>query len=158
MIDPELTTLIARPRAWQRWQRWPGVVLLGAGLWSAVYGLDPAGLAFIAVGLWGTSEFWRGIRVTGDRLIAQGRFTRRVVPLAEILQVGQSPSQTVWVQARGRRTIALHQAETRTDVPGSLPEIHDRLRELAEEAGAALDPPLLEPRHPPKPSTPLFGW
>ena len=158
MIDPELTTLIAKPRAWQRWQRWPALVLLAAGLWSAVFGLEPAGLAFIAIGVWGTAEFWRGIRVTGDRLIAQGRLTRRVVPLPAILQVGYSTSQTVWVQARGMRTIALHMAETRTDVPGSLSDIHDRLRELAEGAGAALDPPLHEPQHPPKPSTPFFGW
>lgn len=154
----ELTTLIARPRAWQRTQRWPGVLLLAIGLWAGLVGGEPAALAFIAVGFWGTAEFWRGIRVTGDRLIAQGRLRRRTIPLADILQVGQSPSRTVWVQARGMRTVVLHMAEKRIDEPGSLVEIHDRLRELADEAGATLDPPLEGPLHPPRPATPFFGW
>ena len=158
MSDTELTTLIARPRAWQRIQRWPGVFLLGLGLWSGLFGSEPGALFFIAVGFWGTAEFWRGIRVTGDRLIAQGRLRRRTVALADVLQVGQSPSRTVWVQARGTRTLVLHMAETRIDEPGLLPEIHDRLRELAEEAGATLDPPLEAPQHPPRPATPFFGW
>lgn len=158
MSDTGLTTLIARPRAWQRMQRWPGALLLGIGLWSGLWSQEPGGLAFAGIGFWGTAEFWRGIRVTGDRLIAQGRLRRRTIPLAEILQVGQSPSRTVWVQARGMRTIVLHMAESRIDAPGSLPEIHDRLRELAAEAGAALDPPLETPAHPPRPTTPFFGW
>lgn len=157
-MDAELTTLIAKPRAWQRIQRWPGAFLLGIGLWSGIVGAEPAALAFVAVGFWGTAEFWRGLRVTGDRLIAQGRLRRRTIELADLLQVGQSPSRTVWVQSRGRRTVALHMAETRTDAPGSLSDIHDRLRELAEAAGAALDPPLDGPHQPPRPATPFFGW
>ena len=158
-MDAELTTLIARPSAWQRAQRWPGALLLGVGLWSMAYGFEPAALLFIAVGVWGISEFWRGIRVSGDRLIAQGRVWRRTVPLIEFRQVGTSPSRTVWVQARGRRTIVLHMAETRTDVTGgSVVDIAERLRELAQEAGATLDPPLDGPTRPPRPSTPFFGW
>lgn len=158
MSDTVLTTLVAKPRAWQRIQRWPGAFLLAVGLWSGLFGQEPAALALIAVGFWGSAEFWRGIRVTGGRLIAQGRLRRRTLPLADILQVGQSPSRTVWVQVRGRRTVVLHMAETRIDAPGSLSEIADRLRELAEKAGATLDPPLAAPQHPPRPATPLFGW
>ncbi len=158
MSDTELTTLIAKPPRWQGIQRWPGAFLLGAGLWSGLFAQDPAALLFLALGFWGTAEFWRGIRVTGDRLVAQGRLRRRTIPLADVLQVGHSPSRTVWVQVRGMRTIALHMAETRIDESGGLSEIHDRLRELAAEAGATLDPPLEEPRQPPRPSTPFFGW
>lgn len=158
MIDPDLTTLIARPRSWQRIQRWPGVLLLAGGLWSLFYQLEVAALAFIAVGFWGTAEFWRGIRVTGDRLIAHGRTARRTVPLVEILQVGSTPSRSVWVRARGRRTLVLHMAEQRTDQPGTIGDIRDRLRELAEQAGADLDPPLDGPQRPPRPATPFFGW
>lgn len=158
MSDTELTTLVAKPRSWQRIQRWPGVFLLAIGLWSGLVGQEPAALAFVGIGFWGTAELWRGIRVTGDRLVAQGRLRRRTVPLADILQVSQSPSRTVWVQARGMRTVVLHMAETRIDRPGSLPEIADRLRELAAEAGAPLDPPLENPQHPPRPATPFFGW
>lgn len=158
MIDPELTTLIAKPRRWQRVQRWPGVLLLGAGLWSVVFGLEIVSLGFIAVGFWGTAEFWRGIRVTGDRLIAQGRASRRTVPLAEILQVGSSPSKAVWVQAKGRRTLVLHMAEVRPGMPGSIVDIRDRLRELAEEAGADLDAAPEGPQRAPRPATPFFGW
>lgn len=157
-MDTELTTLIARPRAWQRMLRWPGALLMAAGLWSTLVEGEPGGLAFLAVGFWGTAEFWRGIRVTGDTLIAQGRLQRRRVPLADVLQIGQSPSRTVWVQAKGTRTLALHMAETRTDVRGSLDDIHDRLRELATAAGATLDPPLEAHRNPPRPTTPFFGW
>lgn len=157
-MDSELTTLIAKPPAWQRLQRWPGVVLLALGLWAGMVGREPGALAFIAVGFWGTSEFWRGIRVTGDTLIAQGRLQRRRIPLADVLQVGQSPSRTVWVQAKGTRTVVLHMAETRTDVPGSLIDIHDRLRELATAAGATLDPPIEARQRPPRPATPFFGW
>jgi len=157
-MDPDLTTLIAKPRPWQRVQRWPGAFLLALGLWSALVGREPAGLAFVAVGFWGTAEFWRGVRVSGDRMIAQGRLRRITVPLADFLQVGQSPSRTVWVQAKGVRTLALHMAESRVDVEGSLGDIRDRLRELAEEAGATLDPPLETLQHPPRPATPFFGW
>ena len=158
MSDTELTTLIARARGWQRHQRWPGALLLAVGLWSTLVGREPAGLAFVAVGFWGTAEFWRGLRVTGDRMIARGRLRQVTVPLADVLQVGQSPSRTVWVQARGRRTLVLHMAETRIDVAGSLDDIRDRLRELAEAAGASLDPPLEGLHHPPRPATPFFGW
>ena len=157
-MDAELTTLIARPRTWQRTQRWPGVLLLAVGVYSLVFGLEPASLAFVAVGFWGTAEFWRGIRVTGDTLVAQGRITRRRIPLAEILQVGTSPSRTVWVQSRGRRTVVLHMAESRVDEPGTIVDIEERLRELATRAGATLDEPLEERRRPPRPSTPFFGW
>lgn len=157
-MDSELTTLIARPRAWQRTQRWPGAFLTGIGLWSLLFGAEPAGLAFVAIGGWGTAEFWRGIRVTGDTLVAQGRISRRTIPLAEVLQVGTSPSRTVWVQSKGRRTVVLHMAEARTDQPGTIRDIEERLRELAAAAGADLDEPLDEPRRAPRPSTPFFGW
>lgn len=157
-MDDELTTLIARPAAWQRVQRWPSAFLLALGAWSMVFGFEPAGLLVAVVGLWGTAEFWRGIRVTGDRMIAQGRIRRHTVPLVEILQVGVSPARTVWVQARGRRTLVLHMAESRTDEQGNVHDVQERLRELATAAGATLDPPLDDLTHPPRPSTPFFGW
>jgi hypothetical protein len=157
-MDPELTTLIARPRAWQRWSRWPGVLLLVVGLWSLAYGFEPLALAVIAVGFWGTSEIWRGVRVTGDTLIAQGRLSRRSIPLAEIAQVGRAKFGAVWVRPCEGRTLVLHQAELRMDEPGTIPDIEARLRELAQEAGAELGPELEEPMQPPRPSTPFFGW
>jgi hypothetical protein len=157
-MDAELTTLIAKSRAWQRWSRWPGVALLVVGLWSLVYGFEPLVLVVVAVGLWGTSEIWRGVRVTGDTLMAQGRVSRRNIPLAEIAQVGRARFGGVWVQPRGGRTLVLHQAELRMDQPGTIPDIEARLRELAAEAGADLGPELDEPTPPPKPATPFFGW
>jgi hypothetical protein len=156
-IDPGVTTLIARAPAWQRVQRWPGLLLLLAGLWSLVFGFEPAALLFVAVGFWGTSEFWRGLRVTGDTLVAQGRLVRKRVPLADVLQVGQTPWRSLWLQARGRRTLVLRMAEVRTDEKGGLVEVEERLRELAVAAGATLDEPLEERTHPPRPRTPVFG-
>ena len=157
-METELTTLIAKPRGWQRWSRWPGVVMAAAGLWSLAFDWEPGVLILVALGLWCTAEFWRGVRVTGDTLIAQGRFVRRTLPLAEIRQVGVGPMGAPWVQPREGTTLVLHMAETRIDQPGSVPEIHHRLRELAEEAGADLEPALDGKERPPRPSTPFFGW
>lgn len=157
-MEAELTTLIAKPRAWQRWNRWPGAIILAVGLWSMLYGFEPIALVLVAVGFWGASEIWRGIRVTGDTLIAQGRLTRRTLPLAEIRQVGRSRMGAVWVQPREGRTMVLHQAEVRMDDTGALPEIEARLRELAEAAGAELEAELAADVKPPKPATPFFGW
>jgi len=156
--DTELTTLIAKPRTWQRVQRWPSVLLLAIGIWATLFSREPAGLVFVALGYWGTAEFWRGVHVTGDRMVAQGRVRRITVPLADFLQVGLSPSRTVWVQSRGRRTVMLNMAERRVDAEGSLVDIHDRLRELAEAAGATLDPPLDGLHRAPRPATVFFGW
>lgn len=156
-IEPGLTTLIARAPAWQRVQRWPALLLLVAGLWSFAFGVEPAALLFVAVGFWGTAEFWRGLRVTGDTVVAQGRVARRKVPLVDVLQVGQSPGRTLWLQAKGQRTLVLRMAEVRTDEKGGLVDIQERLRELAAAAGATLDEPLEERIAPPRPRTPLFG-
>lgn len=157
-MDTELTTLIAKPRSWQRVQRWPSALLLALGIGATLFSREPAGLVFVALGYWGTAEFWRGVRVTGDRMVAQGRVRRITVPLSDFLQVGLSPSRTVWVQARGRRTLVLNMAERRVDTEGSLVDIHDRLRELAEDAGASLDPPLDGLHRPPRPAMWFFGW
>jgi hypothetical protein len=157
-METELTTLIAKPRGWQRWSRWPGVLMVAAGLWSLTFEREAGVLLLVAFGLWCTAEFWRGARVTGDTLIAQGRLVRRTLPLAEIRQVGVGPMGAPWVQPREGMTLVLHMAETRIDQPGSVPEIHDRLRELAEEAGADLEPALDDEARPPRPSTPFFGW
>jgi hypothetical protein len=157
-LEPGLTTLIARAPAWQRAQRWPGLLLLAAGLWSFVFGVEPGALLFVAVGFWGTAEFWRGLRVTGDTLVAQGRVVRKKLPLADVLQVGITPGRVVWVQSKGRRTLVLRMAETRVDQPGSHVVIEQRLRELAEAAGATLDGPFEERLPAPRPRTPFFGW
>ncbi len=157
-LEPGLTTLIARAPRWQRVQRWPGLLLLGAGLWSLTFGLEPAALPVLLIGFWATAEFWRGARVTGDTLVAQGRLMRRTVPLADVLQVGVSSARVVWVQAKGRRTLVLRMAESRVDQKGGFVDIAERLRELAEQAGASLDAPLEERAPAPRPRTPLFGW
>ncbi len=156
-LEPGLTTLVARAPAWQRVQRWPAALLLLAGLWSLVFGVEPVALLFVVVGFWGTAEFWRGLRVTGDQVVAQGRFVRRTVPLDEVLQVGQSPARSLWLQSKGRRTLVLRMAEVRADEKGGLADIQARLLELAAAAGATLDEPLEERTRPPRPRTPLFG-
>jgi hypothetical protein len=157
-METELTTLIAKPRGWQRWTRWPGAAMVAVGLWSLAYDWEPAALVLVAVGLWCTAEFWRGVRVTGDTLIAQGRVVRRTLPLTEFRQVGVGPMGAPWVQPREGTTLVLHMAETRIDERGSVADIHDRLRELAAEAGADLEPPLEDEQRPPRPSTPFYGW
>lgn len=157
-LEPGVTTLIARAPAWQRVQRWPGLLLLVAGLWSFAFGVEPAALLFVAVGFWGTAEFWRGVTVTGDVLTARGRLSQRRLPLADVLRTGITPGRTLWVQARGRRTLVLRMAEVRVDQPGGVVDVEERLRELARRAGAGLDAPLEDRVAPPRPRTPLFGW
>ena len=158
MSEPGLTTLIAGPRGWQRVQRWPGALLLAVGLWSLQYGLEPVALVTVAVGFWGTAEFWRGARVTGAVLVAQGRVSRRTLPLAGVRQVGHTSTGTAWVRPARGRTLVLQMAETRLDQPGSGPEIAAVLREQAEQAGARLEPALDDPTGPPRPATTFFGW
>ena len=158
MSEAELTTLIAGPKGWQRVQRWPGALLLAAGLWSLRYDLEPVALATIAVGFWGTAEFWRGARVTGAVLLARGRLSWRTLPLAEVRQVGHTATGTAWVRPVRGRTLVLQMAETRLDRPGSGPEIAAALREQAEQAGADLETTLQEQADPPRPATPFFGW
>ena len=156
-MDTELTTLMAHARGWQRMQRWPGLVILLVGLWSLLY-LEPWGLVFVLVGFWGTAEFWRGVRVTGDVLRAQGRITRRLLPLDRIRQVALAPGRTLWVRPSDGRTVLLPMAEVRVDREGSVEDVRDRLRELATEAGADLEPRLEAPQQPPRPATLVFGW
>ena len=158
MAETELTTLTARPRAWQRAQRWPGVLLLAVGLWSLRFGFEPLALAFVAVGLWGTAEFWRGARVTGATLLATGRISRRRMRLADVRQVGITAARTVWVQPHRGRTLVLAMAEARVDQPGAAREIADALREQAAAAGADLEPEPEELLRPPRPTTSFFGW
>ena len=158
MDEPVLTTLIAGPRGWQRVQRWPGAVLLAAGLWSFRFGLDPVALGSVTVGFWGVAEFWRGIRVTGGVLVARGRLSWRTLPLAEVRQVGHTSDGTPWVRPRHGRTLVLQMAERRVDRPGSGPEIAAALREQAEQAGADLEPGPEAATGPPRPATPVFGW
>jgi hypothetical protein len=157
--EPGLTTLVAGPRGWQRVQRWPGALLLAAGLWSLRYGLEPVALASVAVGFWGTAEFWRGARVTGGVLVARGRVSRRVLSLAEVRQVGHTSAGVPWVRPVHGRTLVLSMAEARLDQPGAGREIAAALREQAEQAGAHLEPAAdEEPAEPPRPATPFFGW
>lgn len=158
MAEAELTTLMARPRSWQRVQQWPGLLLLLAGLWSLRFDVHPVALGAIVVGFWCTAEFWRGLRVTGATLVAQGRMSRRTLPLSEVRQVGLASERTVWVQPRSGRTLVLPMAETRVDRPGTPRDIADALREQAAAAGAELDPEPDDHRRPPRPSTPVFGW
>lgn len=158
MSEPELTTLIAGPKRWQRVQRWPGALLLAVGLWSLQYGLEPVALATVAVGFWGVAEFWRGARVTGAVLVARGRVSWRTVPLAGVRQVGHTSTGTAWVRPARGRTLVLQMAETRLDQPGSAADIAAALREQAEQAGADLEPAPEQPSDPPRPATPFFGW
>lgn len=158
MTGVEVTTLAAGPRGWQRAQRWPAVLLLVAGLWSLRFGVEPVALAAMAVGLWGLGEFWRGIRVTDGVLVAQGRVSRRRLPLVEVDEVGHTSTGTPWVRPREGRTLVLQMAEKRLDQPGKGPEIAAALREQAVQAGADLGPAAGGPGPPPRPSTPVFGW
>lgn len=157
MIDEELTSLIARPRRWQRAQRWPGALILAAGVWGLAF-LQVEALLFVVVGFWGTAEFWREARVTGDRLIAQGRVSRRTLRLAAIRQVWLAPGRDVWVQPVEGKTLVLNMAEVRTDAPGDAVAVCERIRELAAAAGADLEPPPEAWIKPPPPATVVFGW
>ena len=93
-----------------------------------------------------------------DQLVAQGRVSRRTVPLAEVRQVGHTATGTPWVRPAQGRTLVLQMAETRLDQPGAGREVGEALREQAARAGADLEPALDGAARPPRPATPFFGW
>ena len=121
-------------------QRWPGALLLAAGLWSLRYGLEPVALATVAVGFWGVAEFWRGARVTGGVLVARGRVSWRTLPLAEVRQVGHTSTGTAWVRPAAAGRSCSRWPRPGSTSPGPDAEIAAALREQAEQAGADLEP------------------
>ena len=91
-------------------------------------------------------------------LVARGRLSWRVMPLAEVRQVGHTAARVAWVRPVHGRTLVLQMAEARLDQPGAGREIAAALREQAGQAGARLEPALEDASEPPRPATPVFGW
>lgn len=90
----------------------------------------------------------RRCTLDGARLVAQGRFTRRVVPLADLTQVAVARGSTIWVKANhplaGNDPVCLLPMASKdpsvdgTNVP--IAESVLRIRVAAERAGARLEP------------------
>ena len=89
----------------------------------------------------------RRCTLTSTEIVAQGRFVRRVIPLAEITQVAQDLTLSVWVRTRTARfnggdvcmlrMIPTTGAAVSGEAAG---EAVHTLRRAAERAGAILEP------------------
>ena len=86
------------------------------------------------------SDLRRKVTVDSETLVAQGRFTRRSLPLAELTQVAISPFGKVWVAAGGTSfLLAMVAGEQDGEVLG-VQEFPPQLRARAQAAGAQLEP------------------
>ena len=160
-MGAETNVLVARPHATKRLvAATAGPLLLAIGVASLGLRGNPLGLAFVAAGLYLVSDLWRRVVVSADRLVAQGRVSRRAFDLSELRQVAVSPMSVVWVQANHMPPFYLRMlAESgRADNPGVW-EFPDRLRSAAVSRGATPDPaPTTETVPPPAGVRPLFSW
>lgn len=110
-------------------------------------------------------ELRRRCVLTASRIVAQGRFARREIPLADVRQVGEARDGSVWVQTRETlfngddvtmlRMIPVAKAAARggVKVHAAVPLI----RERAAANGAKLDRALTEPTRPPTSKVQLFS-
>lgn len=104
------------------------------------------------------SSLWRVARLDDERLVARGRLVRRVIPLADVRQVGLSRTGFLWVQthtprADGGDVTALRMApQGGLDLgqgPPASQQLVEEIRRRATAAGARLDPPIAGPVRPP---------
>lgn len=125
-------------------------VVTQPGLWLGWALLVPAVVLVLGVR--------RSCRLTGDAVVVQGRFVRRVVPLRELRQVGLALVGRPWLQTRDDEVTLLRMVPL-IDYGGgkASPGLVDRLRSAAEAAGARLDPPLADPVRPPSTKPLVLG-
>ena len=136
-----------------------GSIFVAIGVGRLVVG-DPIGLVALAGGLFLLADLWRKVTVTGDRLVAQGRVTRRSVDLSGLEAVGLSMSAKPWVAPRDGQAFSLRMV---SDIRGeqSLPDslgFAEQLRARALAAGATLErEPEGPTSQPPKGAAPFFS-
>lgn len=131
--------LIGRPHRSRRLAFASVGALIGAVGVGVLLNGNPLGAVLAVLGLYGLSECWRRVTVSGNRLVAQGRLTRRDAELSALGGIGVSPSADVWVAPRNDRAFYLRMVG---DEDGSSPgvrEFVDQLRERAVAAGALLE-------------------
>ena len=118
------------------------------------------GLIALGGGLFLLADLWRKVTVTPDRLVAQGRVTRRSVDLSRLVAVGMSLSAKPWVVPRDGQPFYLRMVSDimgDPDNPMSL-GFAEELRERALAAGATLEPEAEgSTSQPPQGASPFFS-
>jgi hypothetical protein len=127
-----------------------GSILTAMGAWGLLVEHKPVALVFLLPGLYALSSFRRSVRVSGERLVARGRLGSREVPLRDLTQVALSTTGFPWVDTGAGRPFHLRMVrEGRSDRNPTATEFVRRVRGLATEAGARLEP---EPERPTSPA------
>ncbi|MGL5852591.1 MAG: hypothetical protein ACRCZD_17570, partial [Phycicoccus sp.] len=128
-----------------------GVVLLTRGTWLV-------GTGAVLLGLYGVTDLRRKVTVTHDRLVVQGRVTRRELALADLVRVALSPASQLWVAARDGRSFYVRMVAPFQDLrhPG-VRDFVTALRELATVAGADLAVEDADRSPAPQGTSPLFS-
>lgn len=127
-----------------------GTIFTAMGAWGLLVEQKPVALVFLLPGLYALSGFRRTARVSSDRLVAQGRLARREVALRDLTQVALSTTGYPWVDSTDGRPFRLMMVrEGRSDRNPTATEFVRRVRVLAADAGARLEP---EPEAPTSPA------
>lgn len=121
---------------------------------------NPWGLLLLPLSLYTLADLWRKVTVTDDRLVAQGRVTRRTEELSHLVDAGVGPMAHAWVAPRDGRAFYLAMLSDMKNEPGN-PDAWTFVAELrarAEAAGATLAPASEdETSPPPQDAAPFFG-
>jgi hypothetical protein len=141
--------LVGRPHGTQRFRNVTVGVLLGAvGAGVLVRG-NLLGVGLVVLALLLLADLWRKVTVTADRVVAQGRVSRRTADLSELTQVALSAMNRPWVAPRHGRSFYLRMVTEHPD------EFVTELRARATAAGASLEPAPV--RTSPPGAAPLFS-
>ena len=117
-----------------------GGLLLAGGTLEVVLA-EWSGGAFIVIGLVVLLAVRIRVEVSDTELVVRGRVGRRRVPLADLLQVGLSPTRGAWVRPRSSRPFFVGPLSALRGERAAEPaEFLQMLRQRAEAAGARLDP------------------
>lgn len=151
--------LVGRPHSSKRFaQAVIGALLLVVGLGLLVKGTWWFAVPLMLLGLYGVTELRRKVTVTEDRLVVQGRVTRREVALRDLTRVALSPSVQVWVATADGTSFYVRMVAPFQDLRH--PGVHDfvaGLRERAVGAGAHLEEEPEERVAAPQGTAPLFS-
>lgn len=152
-----LSNLISgRPAGYIRWRdAGLGALLAAAGVKSTL-AAQALGPILLVVAVFLLAGLRRRVDLTDETLVAQGRFTRREVPLRDLAAVGVSPVERAWVAPREGRPFYLYAVGGRHIATHSGPEFAAEIRRRAIAAGADLREEPGERSSPESPA-PLFG-
>lgn len=159
MVTTSGSPIVGRPHSSKRFaQAITGTIALVIGLALLVKGTWPPGAPLVLLGLYGVTDLRRKVTVTADRLLVQGRVSRREVALADLVRVALSPASQIWVATTDGRSFYVRMVAPFADLTNlGVLDFVTALRERAVTAGARLEPEEAEKAPAPQGTSPLFS-